>query len=117
MLPLLDEPCRGNPLNSNVWPGSVHPVPRGQAQPTVASRYRYVLRVSIHGQTGDIRDGDLIVVETLEAAESAAAAECVGVVVNGDGFEVRKPRKSDLSGSKVWGWCVGIVWRRLPAPV
>jgi len=115
-LPLLDRPCHGNPLDSGAWAGSTHPVPRGQALPLAPDRHRYVLRVSGHGATGELRDGDLIVVETLPANMSPDPDDCWVVVMDENVIRIRRLGRSEPPGGQVWGWCVGIVWRRLPAP-
>jgi hypothetical protein len=115
-LPLLDRPCKGNPLDSNAWAGSTHPVPRGQALPLAPDRYRYVLRASGHDSAGDIREGDLVVVETLPDQTSVGLSNCWVVVAHDRVTRIRRVGRSADPGSQVWGWCVGIVWRRLPTP-
>lgn len=115
-LPLLDQPCKGNPLDCGAWAGSTHPVPRGQARPTAPDLHRYVLRVSGQGSRGGIRDGDLVVVETLSPQSSLELGGCWCIVVTDNVSRIRQFRKSERPRGEVWGWCLGIVWRPFPPP-
>ena len=115
-LPLLERPCDGNPLDSGSWAGSTHPVPRGQARPSALDCYRYVLRVSGQGTTGDIRDGDLVIVETKPARSlpDLQGGWCCTEVNNTSRIQrIKNPRTTK---AKILGRCVGIVWRPLPNP-
>jgi hypothetical protein len=112
-LPLLDRPCAGNPLDSVAWLGSTHPVPRSLANPSVANRYRYVVRVAGCGASGEIRDGDVVLVENFaRSAPGDLAGSCCVVADAGVG-KIQRITKSAQNRLEIWGRCIGLLWRGL----
>lgn len=116
-LPLLDRPCRGNPLDSDRWVGSTHSVPRSLARPDAVRGFRYVLKVEDCGRKGEIRDGDLLLVENVlkPSVEELTGRWCIVSISGKTTFRKIKITSSDRTRGDVWGWCVGILWRALAA--
>ena len=115
-VPLLDRPCQGNPLDSEFWVGSTHPLPRGMARPAAPDRYRYVLRIAGCGCTRAIHDDDRVLVENLPGPDPHDFVGCWCVVETHEGGVIRQIRPSDPGRAVIWGRCLGIVWRQLPNP-
>lgn len=110
-LPLLDGPCAGDPMDSDIWRGSMHVVPRSLARASDPDNHRYVLRVRGQGERGEIRDDDLILVESIRRA---APKDVVGrwcVVAKRHGEGLRLVKESDAC--RILGKCIGLLWRSL----
>lgn len=112
-LPILDHPCQGNPLDSDRWVGSTHPLPRSLARPSSPNSYRYVLRVSDAGKTGEMRDGDLVLVENSPAGETPDLTGCWCAIRTGNTLKWRLIRDPSQTRGEIWGRCLGIVWREM----
>lgn len=111
-LPLLDRPCDGNSQENEAWLGSTHPVPLSLANPSASDRHRYVLRIAGYGTSGEIRDGDLVLVENAGgfSSDELACRLCV-VATAGIGKIRRIAEPKDRL--EIWGRCIGILWRGL----
>jgi hypothetical protein len=115
LVPLLDQPCRGNPRESDAWIGQTYLLPGGLARPSGPDRFRYVLRVSASPRGGEIHEHDLLLIENMTRAAAAELAACWCVVKLASAVELRKIGAGRMAG-EIWGRCVALVWRELPGP-
>lgn len=114
-VPLLERPCPGNPLDSDQWLGSFHPLPRGLARPSAPDRYRYVLRVSSCASEGEVRRGDLVLVENLPKPNIRELENCwCTALIRRKATVLQLKVSHQAAGVQIWGRCLGVVWRALP---
>lgn len=117
LVPALDRPTRRQPQKSPSWHGTLHPIPRGLATASMPKAFRYVLRVNGWGRKGEIRDGDLLLVETIaESGEPLPEGAFVGGLRKGRMTFRRLKKNADVQPGKLCR-CVGLLWRDLALPI
>lgn len=113
-VPLLERPCPGNPLDSDHWLGSTHHLPRGLARPSIPEHHRYVLRVTTCAPRGEIRPGDLVLVENIAKPNVRELELCwCTALIRREATVLQIKTSHRVARVQIWGRCLGVVWRAL----